>query len=229
MNCRPRFTTAPLLVLIFLSSLHSYAQSSYFILAIGDSHGAWETGWVNQLRKLRPQDSIMNVAVSGNTIGFDNLDKASLNELKNIHQHLISAEVPTKRIDYIIVLLGTNDCKAVFDSLQQEVPQNLERLIQIIVTFEYKQQNPPGIILATPPPIDADENLEPKYIGSSDRLRKLLPFYKSTAEKYHCSFVNVYIHLLAEFSSISKDGLHLTEDGYKKVALIINEQIHDKH
>jgi lysophospholipase L1-like esterase len=93
-------------------------------LAIGDSHGAVETGWVNQLQKLRPADSIMNVAVSGNTIGFDNLGRESLNELKNIQNQLLIANEYPHSIDYFIVMLGTNDCKAVFDSMQTEIPVN---------------------------------------------------------------------------------------------------------
>ncbi|HEX5167680.1 MAG TPA: GDSL-type esterase/lipase family protein [Cyclobacteriaceae bacterium] len=214
-----------ILFFFVLLSLFSFSQQSHFILAIGDSHGAEEMGWVNQLRKLRPTDSIMNVAVSGNTIGFDNLGKESLNELSNINDHLSEANKVGKRIDYIILLLGTNDCKAIFDSLQHEVAQNLDKLIRMVRMFRYQQQEPPVIILATPPPIDVDEKLEPKYFGSLNRLKKLLPIYQSTAKKYNCSFVNVYDHLSKDFPSISKDGVHLTEDGYKKIALLLNKQI----
>jgi len=42
------------------------------ILAIGDSNGAFDHGWANQLKKLRPVDFIENTSVSGNTIGFNN-------------------------------------------------------------------------------------------------------------------------------------------------------------
>jgi len=213
-------------VFIFFLSFYSYAQRNHkFILAIGDSHGAWETGWVNQLRKLRPNDSIMNVTISGNTIGFDNLGRTSLNELKNIQQHLTDADSVEKDIDYIIVLLGTNDCKAVFDSLQRQVSENLDRLLQTISSFHYHQSSLPKILLATPPPMAQDEKLEPKYYGGKKRLEKLLPIYKSLSEKYQCKFINTYDSLLADFESLNQDGIHLKEEGYRRIAVMINENL----
>ena len=103
-----------LFLFVFVLFLSCSSDRSKFILTIGDSHGASETGWVNQLKNLRPDDSILNVAISGNTIGFDNLGQESLNELKNIREHLSKADEYPRAIDYIIVMLGTNDCKAVF-------------------------------------------------------------------------------------------------------------------
>lgn len=214
---------------IFLFPSLAYSQQSYFIVAIGDSHGASETGWVNQLRKLRPTDSILNVAISGNTIGFDNLGKESLNELKNIQHHLAEAGASEQDIDFIIVLLGTNDCKAIFDSLQVDVRKNLERLTGFITNFNYQQQQRPELILVTPPPIAEDENLEAKYHGGAKRLMALLPHYALVANRHNCSLINIHDVLRAEFESINKDGIHLTDEGYKQIAKMLNEQISRKH
>jgi lysophospholipase L1-like esterase len=194
-------------------------------LAIGDSHGAVETGWVNQLQKLRPADSIMNVAVSGNTIGFDNLGRESLNELKNIQNQLLIANEYPHSIDYIIVMLGTNDCKAVFDSMQSEIPVNYDKLIESIKSFSYTHSPSPTIIVITPPPIAEDELMEAKYHGAKSRLEKNLPFYHTIAIKYDCIYVDANTPLQKNFREMTKDGIHLTDDGYVKVATLINQKM----
>lgn len=220
---------ASLVLPIFVFPSLTFSQTSHFILAIGDSHGAMETGWVNQLRELRPNDSILNVAISGNTIGFDNLDKESLNELKNIQHQLSRARAFDKDVDYIIVLLGTNDCKAIFDARREEVPKNLERLTEFIMTFNYQQLKPPELILVTPPPIAGDGTLESKYHGAGKRLANLLPHYAIAAKRVDCLLIDIYNSLRANFESISKDGIHLTDDGYRQIAKMINDQIPNKH
>jgi lysophospholipase L1-like esterase len=218
------------LIVCSLFAITSVAfPQSQFILTISDSHGEADTGWVNQLRKLRPSDSILNVAVSGNTIGFDNLGRSSLNELRNVQHHLEQAFLINKTIDYIVVLLGTNDCKAVFDTLQHLVPHNLERLIQFIASYNFQQSLPPRIVLATPPPVANDETLEEKYRGAQKRLTNLLPHFKMMSEKYNCIFVDTHTNLREEFGSNNTDGIHLTEDGYKQIALLINEQLAPSH
>ena len=73
-----------------------------------------------------PESSIVNLSESGRTIGFDNNGRERLNALKNIDSYLDKAQVEKKRYDYIIVCLGTNDSKKMFDSRQEEVSENLK-------------------------------------------------------------------------------------------------------
>src|SRR5690606_11102006 len=91
-----------------LGTLQCSDQPRQFGLIIGDSHAAAPTGWAHQLQKLRPQDSLYNFAVSGNTIGFDNLGRKELNELRNIHYRLAQADNTMRRIDYIVILLRSD-------------------------------------------------------------------------------------------------------------------------
>jgi hypothetical protein len=58
------------------------------IFTLGDSNGALPFGWVNQLKKIRPDDTIFDISISGNTIGFNNNGRASLNTLSNIGREL---------------------------------------------------------------------------------------------------------------------------------------------
>ena len=198
---------------------------TYNILTIGDSNGTSQEGWVYQLGILRGNDKIFNCSVGGNTIGFDNLGQTKLNTLKNVNQYIKSAEDSLKRLDMILIMLGTNDCKAVFDSLQQDVPGNLEELVDIIFNYPYISQKVPQIVLITPPPIGKDSMLLPKYYGGLMRLERLLPEYKRISEKYNCKYVDIFHPLFNGFESLTVDGIHLNEAGYKKAAFIINEAI----
>ena len=87
------------------------------------------------MAKLLPYATIINKSVSGNTIGFDNLNRAELNTLTNIRQYLDEAYqgIGTGReLDYIFLNIGTNDTKVIFKDRQKEVPDNMELLIKKI-------------------------------------------------------------------------------------------------
>ena len=196
--------TCDMRILVFMFLLMSCKLSStdkpLNIVIIGDSNGASETGWVYQLGKLRNKgDILINHSIGGNTIGFDNLDRDTLNTLRNISSYIRIAEDSVRIIDKILICLGTNDCKAVFDSLQSLVPVNLERLVQAVRNYPYAAETIPEIVLITPPPIADDSILLPKYSGGQERLKKLLPSYRMIADKYDISISKI----VSESSSLS--------------------------
>lgn len=195
------------------------------LLAIGDSHGAAKHGWVAQLSDLRPQDSIFNLAIGGATIGFDNLGRDTLNTLANIEGYLKRAEAALPAIDHILVLLGTNDCKAVFDTLQDQAVENLDGLIKFLTDYNYPAGKAPEIILITPPSAGADSVLLEKYTGITGRLENLVPHYKKIAEKYGAGFVNSYDLLKPDIDRLNEDGIHLTAEGYRRIAEAINQKL----
>jgi lysophospholipase L1-like esterase len=193
------------------------------IITIGDSNGAIPEGWVTQLRTLMPKDRIVNFSVSGNTIGFDNLDRPQLNTLKNIDNYLKSAQDSATSIDYVIFLLGTNDCKACFDKQNDEVSKNLEKLILKVKAYPFKKQ--PEIVVVSPPPYGPDSVLIAKYAGSPARVKKLIPLFKQVAKKQKCPFIDIYKPLAPVFMNYSKDGVHLSAKGQMIIAKAIANKI----
>ncbi|HJX71540.1 MAG TPA: GDSL-type esterase/lipase family protein [Bacteroidales bacterium] len=215
-----------LCMLLFLPGCQFDKDKPLNILIIGDSNGASETGWVFQLNKLRNDaDHLINYSIGGNTIGFDNLGRDTLNTLKNISRYIANAEDSIQTLDKILICLGTNDCKAVFDTLQSQVPINLEKLILIIRNHPYASETIPDIVLITPPPIANDSLLLPKYSGGKERLEKLLPYYRIIADKYGCQYADIYHPLSDDFASFTPDGIHLNEAGSIRAAEIINAAI----
>jgi len=211
------------ILLICSLSISGFAQRT--IVAIGDSNGTSETEWVGQLQRLRPQDSIFNYSISGNTIGFDNRKNEKLNTLRNIDKYLSDAisRSPEHRIDDIILLIGTNDCKKVYADSTQKVIENLQKLIIDIQDNENVDANT-NVYIVTPPPMGPDSMLLGKYQGGDQRIRNLLPGFLEISLNYNCHFVDIYSELKPSFSEFNIDGIHLNEKG----SILVGRQISNR-
>ncbi len=195
------------------------------ILTIGDSNGASEDGWVEQLRKVRPLDIIYNVSFSGNTIGFDNNGQERLNTLKQIDRYLTETiqKSGNEPLNLILINLGTNDCKAVFDERVEEIGPNLEKLIKSVQNFPYTQNHKPEVVIISPPPYGPDEVVLEKYKGGDRRVQTLLPQFEEIAKKTEVKFIDIYHVLKPTYRELAPDGVHMTSEGQR----IIAETIHN--
>ena len=221
-----RFFISKLFLAVMLLVVFSCKDSNdqKKIIAIGDSNGAFDYGWVAQLQKLLPNDEIYNTSVPGNTIGFDNLGQVRLNTLTNLNTYLKKAQDSLKTVDYVVIMLGTNDSKYVFRNQKNEVLANMNTLISRIKSF-LETSKQPKIIIVAPPPYGDDSILIEKYKGGNERVKALSSEYKTLAKQNQCEFVDVYHELEGTFMQYSKDGVHLNEDGQKIIANKIAEKI----
>jgi len=192
------------------------------ILTIGDSNGTFAFSWPQQLKKVLPKATVVNKSISGNTIGFDNLEKVELNTLKNINRYLDEAykEIgPQNNFDYIFINLGTNDTKRIFINRQKEVPENLSLLIQLIKQFccDHQKQKP-KICIITPSPMDELKANVEKYGGGDLRIQKNNKQFKKVAVKSKVGFLDTYTLLKSGFSEKTTDGIHLNEKAQIQLA-----------
>lgn len=192
------------------------------ILTIGDSNGAAENGWPAQLRKLFPFSTIINKSVSGNTIGFDNLDQEKLNTLKNLDSYLEEAYNELGQeldFDFILINLGTNDTKKVFENRQKEVSENMSILVQKIKYLVRKNQSKiPEIVIISPSPMDEQKVNQEKYGGGDLRIQKNNMLLKKVASKNQIDFLDTYTSLKKEISEKTTDGVHLNEKAQFEMA-----------
>jgi len=200
-------------------------EKSLNILTIGDSNGALPFGWVYQLKQIRSNDTILNISISGNTIGFNNNGRSSLNTLSNIRSHMDKAYTSLGKIDRIILMVGTNDCKAVFKDSLFVVPGNMKRLISEIKQIARSHRNKPLIYIVSPPPFGPDELVGEKYAGGMDRVSLLNNQLQVIAKEESVNFINTCQILLPVFKHLSSDGVHLNAEGQKIIALIIQENL----
>jgi lysophospholipase L1-like esterase len=194
------------------------------ILAIGDSNGDNKGGWVDQLQEKRFNDILINTCISGNTIGFDNSGKASKNTLKNITAHLRKHDPDKARLNKIIIMLGTNDCKKVFQDRIKEVPGFYSQLIDSVKTY-YKNSNCPEIITISPPPIGEDRILKEKYHGGAKRVRYLNEAFQKIARQKNIRYIDIQTPLWVFTDEIMRDGIHFNEEGYRFTGLLIDQYI----
>ncbi len=211
------------LILIFCI-LTSTLLFSKNIVVIGDSHGALSQGWVHHLSEINKDYSIFNLSISGNTIGFHNNGQDTLNTLHNIESYVERAKSRFTRIDVVIILLGTNDCKAVFASRTNEVENNLNSLLLKINQY-FMCKKTPEFIYVSPPPMADDVFLAEKYIGGNGRLKKLLKVIKQQTKANHFEYIDIFHPLWKLRNTLTADGVHYKPEGYKMIAEIIQKKI----
>ena len=202
------------------------------ILTIGDSNGAFEYGWPEQMKKLMPFATIVNKSIAGNTIGFDNLDQPKLNTITNINKYLDDALVTLGKgrpLDYIFINLGTNDSKNAFKERQSEIAPKMDALIHLIKHYlEEKKIRQTKICIISPSPIDEQKIDTLKYGGGACRIEINNTEFKNVALKNNIDYLDSYSFLKKNFSIKTIDGIHLNEKTQFELASIICTYINKK-
>lgn len=196
------------------------------IFTIGDSNGNNPGGWVDQLKAAMPASDVFNLSQGGRTIGFDNGGREELNALRNVDSYMERARksIGNKKYDYIIVCLGTNDTKAEFDALQDEVVVNFNALLDRIVKNRLTKRSEPKLIFVTPPPMGVG-GMQLKYDGGNDRLKVLVPKLMKIAGDHGFSVIDIYHPLQQVFRTYAEDGVHMSPEGQVIVAQKVVECI----
>ena len=202
------------------------------ILTIGDSNGTFKYSWPQQLKRLLPFSTVVNRSISGNTIGFDNLGNEKLNTLKNIDGYLDEAfnELGTNQnFNYILINLGTNDTKKIFEKRQKEVPKNMKLLVQRIRQYMSENQKlNPEICIISPSPMDEQKMIVEKYGGGDMRIQKNNVLFKKLAEAIHVNYLDTYSILKKDFSRKTSDGVHLHDEAQFQMATEIVNWLNTK-
>lgn len=195
------------------------ALPPWSILSIGASNEAATGSWAVQIRKQLLYGNLINYAIPGNTIGYDNLQNPRLNTLQNADSliRLATATNDGKPFDFILIALGTNDCKAEFKEDIQMMEQNLKQLIRQIRASVLFDPARTRIVALTSPPIDHTLALS-KYDGGDACVRRWNTTLKKLARTEYWLFVNTYDPLSKMSGVATYDGVHLTSEAQKLVA-----------
>ena len=216
---------------VFSDDRYGY-DKKLIILTIGDSNGAAANGWPQQMRKLLPNSTIINKSFSGNTIGFDNLDRPELNTVKNIDRYLNEAfkEIGQQTsLDYIFIGLGTNDTKQIFVERQTEVAENMSLIVNEIRQYMIRSHKTnPAICIISPPPMDELKVNKEKYGGGDKRIQKINHQLKKIVIENHVDFLDTYTSLKKGFSDKTDDGVHLNEKAQFQIAVEIVKYLKSK-
>ena len=124
-----------------------------------------------------------------------------------------------KPIDYMIVMLGTNDCIKMFNQTVEDIARGMDSLIQLIRKYTMEHQSYiPKIVLVVPAYLDYEyqqsaiaSELDDECVKKSRELSK---YYKIIADKYGCIYFdsNEYIKVMLP------DAVHLSPEAHKTLA-----------
>ena len=179
--------------------------------------------WPGVLQKLLGEEyEVIEEGCNGRTTVFEDVEepwKAGLGYLRlclNTH----------KPIDFVIMMLGSNDLKRMFHASAQEIADGVEELVRIIKEFtKEKQGYIPKVVLVSPPEIGKDIATS-EFSRSFDedaiiRSKKLPILYEKIAKKYECIFFDAA--KVVEASEV--DSLHLMPEAHKKLAEAFYDRI----
>lgn len=124
-------------------------------------------------------------------------------------------------IEVIILMLGTNDCKTIYDASAEVIGKGVERLLDQIeqVTPEAK------VLLISPIALGdgvGEEGFDPEFNEASVQISKRLSeVYRKIAEKRNHLFLAA-----SDYASPSKeDREHLDEEGHRRLGEAIYQKL----
>lgn len=175
-----------------------------------------EVRWTGVLQRILADEyMVIEEGCNGRTTVFEDAAepwKVGLSYLKpclNTH----------KPIDFVIMMLGSNDLKRMFHASPEEIADGAEKLVCIMKEFTKEKQGfVPKIILVSPPEI-GEGIATSEFARSFDedaiaRSKKLPALYEQIAKEYECIFFDAA--KVAEASKV--DSLHLMPEAHRKLA-----------
>lgn len=181
----------------------------------------WGTRWTSILSEAMKEKGyhVIEEGLCGRTTVFDDplRDGRRGTELLPV---LLESHKP---IDTVILMLGTNDCKTIFDASPQVIGKGIERLLEQI------RRSDPGIKVLLISPIELGERVwqegfDPEFSQSSITVSRSLPaVYHKIAEKN-----DIYFMAASQYAEPSKvDQEHLDEKGHAALANAIIRKINE--
>lgn len=195
------------------------------ILCFGDSNlfgtnpsgGRWplEQRWTGLLsRALGDGYRIIEEGLGGRTTVFDD----PLEENRCGSRQLPMLLHSHRPLDLVILSLGTNDCKTLFNANAKIIAKALEKLALMVKAYPYGEHYPiPQVLVISP--IHTGEGVEDSPFASFDYTshlvsKTLAPAIKAMADKNNLLFLDA--SLVAQSSPI--DQLHMDREGHAALA-----------
>ena len=172
--------------------------------------------------RLRDQARVIEEGLKGRTHGLDDTLEEGRNGYKALPMILCSQDP----VDIFVIMLGTNDVKRKFRNSAVEIGRALERNIQVVQTpWMWGGVQTPEILVVCPPGVTTDYMGSPME-GSFDEISvkvsgELDGEYRKIVKCYGCRYLNA-----GEYTGLGKtDGVHLDEEGHKKLAKALEEKL----
>lgn len=206
------------------------------ILVFGDSnsHGTTPLAHLGQLGRFPPEGrwpTVMakilsarlpgtEVVVEGHpgrtTVHDDPIDGAHKNGLSALPAMLESH----RPLDLVVIMLGTNDCKARFGLRGWDIAAGVGKLAQVVrASTSGPGGAAPDVMLVAPVPVEESGVLAEMFQGGPIRSRAIAPALRVEAERLGCGFFDA-----GRITAVDPlDGVHLTAEGQGDLGRAIAE------
>lgn len=145
-------------------------------------------------------------------------------EGRNGYQYLIPCLDSHDPIDLVVIMLGTNELKTIYNKTAEEIGELFEKyFIEVILNRKSQiSDSYPKILIIAPPVInqfgDYIKN-DNNYEGAVEKSKELNNIYKNIAKKHNCYFLS------NEGLETGVDGIHLDKNSHKKLATLLQIKI----
>jgi lysophospholipase L1-like esterase len=160
---------------------------------------------------------VIEEGLNGRTTVWDD----PIENVKSGLNYLPSCLASHKPLDLVILMLGTNDLKARFSLTPYDIACGISHLVQIIQTSGCgPNQNPPSIIVVSPPPVDPGEVFYGMFEGGREKSFELPRYYAMVAQEFGCEFLEG-----GKIISVDPmDGIHLDREAHRLLGISLAEK-----
>ena len=182
--------------------------------------------WPGLLRDILGEDfHIIEEGLNGRTTNVEYPDLSGRSGTSYILPCLYSHSP----LDLVILNIGINDIKAIFDRSMMEISKGMAEIIDLIRSTSYgpDMQGQPQILLLSPSALIhegyVDQNNESAFKGGMEKSLLFNDYYKKLALERDCHYVD--LQSVVSYSKI--DGLHYDKRGHAVVASIVASKINE--
>ena len=170
------------------------------------------TRWPGRLQELLGSEyQVIEEGLCGRTTAFEDVTEPGRNGLDRIRD-AVERSLP---LDVLVIMLGSNDCKAQFGASAQEIAGGLEQ-----VAAQARGGEASGFrVLLVAPAAMTDRVMHSGFGSEFDQRsikvsKELAEAYEALARKYGCDFLDG-----SKVTQVSEiDGLHLDAEGHGRLA-----------
>ena len=189
-----------------------------------DTCGRYPYGkrWTTLLgEKLGGRYEVIPEGLNGRTTAYDRPGEA----WKNGASSFTSCLGTHKPVDFVIIMLGTNDCNEELGLSAEDIAGGMETLVKMVENETPALQGyVPEIIVAAPAAIQGDIEKSPFACkltsGSVQKSVNIGPLYREIAERHDVKYADATSGI-----EVSPDCEHLTEEGHRQIADLFCEVI----
>lgn len=174
--------------------------------------------WPDVMARVLGADVVTEGQPGRTTVHDDPVEGRHKNGLR-ILPALLESHRP---LDLVIVLLGTNDCKARFGLRGWDIAAGIGTLAQVVLASGSGPDGAaPRVLLVAPVPVEEAGALAEMFQGARARSRAIAPALKEEADRLGCAFFDA--GRVAEVAGL--DGVHLAADAQVALGLAMAEAV----